>query len=61
MSRAQTDMFNDIYELWKNERKQIINICSASKHYPVFLIQDYILIILLRKKFLEKYCSQIQR
>ena len=31
---AQTDMFNDIYELWKDERKQLINICSASKHYP---------------------------
>lgn len=34
MSGAQIDMFTDMYELWKSERKQIINICSASKHYP---------------------------
>ena len=34
MTGAQTDMFNDIYELWKDEHKQLINICSASKHYP---------------------------
>ena len=34
MSGAQIDMFNEIYEKWKDEPKQIINICSASKFYP---------------------------
>tara|TARA_Y100000289_G_scaffold58181_1_gene63181 strand:+ start:258 stop:869 length:612 start_codon:yes stop_codon:yes gene_type:complete len=54
MTGAQTDMFNDIYELWKNERKQIINICSASKHYPSIFNSGLHFNYIAKKKVLWK-------
>ena len=61
MTGAQTDMFNDIYELWKNERKQIINICSASKHYPSIFNSGLHFNYIAKKKVLGKnMCSKFK-
>jgi NADP-dependent 3-hydroxy acid dehydrogenase YdfG len=54
MTGAQTDMFNDMYELWKDEHKQLINICSASKHYPSIFNSGLHFNYIAKKKVLWK-------